>query len=411
MPGLRLVIYPSNRRVWIWRHRRPDGRSGKLTLGPLDYSPESNGEPVLGGPLSLAAARRLASEAARQRAAGGDPAAAKQAAKQNPVSKTVSFAQVLPDYLAHLTKHNRSAKEMSDVLGGFASPTVWGSKPLDAITSQDCHELIERCRCKGLPGRKVLKPVPCESRARFAYSLLQGFFSWAVRQRKLERSPMYGLEAPSAAPERDRVLDDAEMRTFWKACESLSPWHCAALRLLLLTGQRLREISELRFAEIVDGLLVLSCERTKNKRPHRLPLSSLAQEIVASLPRVNGCPLVFSFGRVPVDGWAKIKRRLDAAMAAQGWNGLPFVIHDLRRTAATGLARQGTPIHVTEKILNHASGSLSGVAAIYNRYDYAQEMREALERWAETVRQLVGQDFGFSPAHGTQTTSDPLQRR
>jgi integrase len=158
---------------------------------------------------------------------------------------------------------------------------------------------------------------------------------------------------------------------------------------LLLTGQRLREISELRWDEIVDGSLVLPPARTKNKRPHRLPLSGFAREIVSSLPRVEGCPYVFSMGRVPINGWAVTKQRLDAAMRAQGWNGPAFRIHDLRRTAATGLARQGVPIHVTEKILNHASGSLSGVAAIYNRYDYAQEMREALERWAETVRGIV----------------------
>jgi integrase len=121
-----------------------------------------------------------------------------------------------------------------------------------------------------------------------------------------------------------------------------------------------------------------------------VPLSSFAREVLASVPRLDGSPWVFSLSaRGPINGWGKAKRRLDAAMRSQGWNGPDFKLHDCRRTCATGLAKQGTPIHVTEKILNHASGALSGVAAIYNRYDYAQEMREALERWAETVRGIV----------------------
>jgi integrase len=408
---LRLVVYPSGRKVFILRYRRPtDGRAAKLTLGPFDGSGESSEAPVIGAPLTLAGARMLAATALRAKAHGRDPAAERRAAK-DVSGRPETFADVLPLYLAHIEKHNRCAKEMSDVLRGFA--TVWAARPLAEMDAQACHELVERCRLKGLPGRKVLKPQACESRARLAHALLQGFFSWAVRQRKLERSPIHGLEAPSTAPERDRVLDDAEMRAFWTACESLSPWHCAALRLLLLTGQRRQEISELRWDEfdVEFASIRLSPQRTKNKRAHSIPLSTFAREIINATPRVDGCPFVFSYGRVPICAWAEIKEKLDAAMRAQGWNGPAFRLHDLRRTCATGLAKQGTPIHVTEKILNHASGTLSGVAAIYNRYDYAQEMREALERWSETVRQLVGQDFGFSRAHGTQATSEPLQRR
>jgi integrase len=350
-------------------------------------SAETGEAPVIGAPLTLASARALAAEALRAKAHGRDPAAERKAQRVRGVATTSLFADVLPLYLAHISKTNRSAREMSDVLNGFA--TVWGSKPLDAISAQNCYDLIERCRLRGMPGRKLLKPGPCESRARLAHMLLQGLFSWAVRQRKLDRSPMHGLEPPGAAQARDRVLDDAEIRVFWNAAASLSPWHCGALRLLLITGQRRQEIAELRWDEIVDGCIVLSPARTKNKRRHSLPLSGFAQEIIASLPRVDGCAFVFSAGRVPIAGWTEIKAKLDAAMRAQGWNGPAFRLHDLRRTCATGLARQGTPIHVTEKILNHASGTLSGVAAIYNRYDYRVEMREALEQWAGTLRVLI----------------------
>jgi integrase len=388
---LKLVVYPSGRRVFILRYRRPDsGKSAKLTLGPyMEGSAETSEAPVIGQPLTLASARALAAEALRAKAHGRDPGAERQAAKAsngNPAAAT--FASTLPAYLEQLAKHNRSAKEMSDVLNGFLE--VLGSKPLVEIDADACHALIERCRLRGLPGRGVRKPQPCESRARLAHTLLQGFFSWCIRQRKLERSPMVGLEAPQAAAARDRVLDDAEIRAFWKASAYLSPWHCACLRLLLLTGQRLREISELRFAEIVDGSLVLSPERTKNKRPHRLPLSRLAQEILAVTPRVGACPFVFSTGRVPINGWTQTKERLDEVMATLGWNGPAFRIHDLRRTAASTLARLGVPLHVTEKILNHTSGSFAGIAGVYQRYSFQPEMAEAMEKLASFVRGIVG---------------------
>jgi integrase len=391
--GLRLVVYPTGRKTWIVRFRRPDGRPCKLTLGPFDLGAETSEAPVIGAPLTLASARTLACEAMRAKAHGRDPAAERQAAKASVSEKSETFTDTLPVYFAHIEKHNRSAKEMAATLRGFA--TVWRDKPLAEIDAQACHELVERCR-HGMPGQKVMKPGPKDSRACLAYTLLGGLFSWALRTRRIERSPMHGLERPQAATARDRVLDDAEIRTFWKACESLSPWHCAVLRLLLLTGARLREISELRSEEIGVRRFELGPQRTKNKRPHTIYLSSLAQEVMRDLlcgehqAPEGDADWVFSImGRAPIGGWTEVKAKLDAEMRAQGWNGPAFRIHDLRRTAATGLARQGTPIHVTEKILNHASGTLTGVAAVYNRYDYQAECREALERWSETVRGIV----------------------
>jgi integrase len=329
----------------------------------------------------------LAATALRAKAHGRDPAAERRAAKASQECST-SFADVLPAYLAHIKSHNRCAAEMQPPLHGFAN--LWAGRPLASISAQDCYDMVERCRAKGMPGRNSRKAGPSNSRARLGFALLQGFFSWAVRQRKLERSPLHGLEAPRAATARDRVLDDPEILVFWNACATLSPWYCGALQLLLLTGQRLREISELRFDEIVDSAILLGPQRTKNKRRHVIPLSTLAQEVLARVPRVEGSPFVFSSsGRVPIDGWSMVKRKLDAAMRAQGWNGPAFRIHDLRRTAASTLARLGVPLHVTEKILNHTSGSFAGIAGVYQRYSFQPEMAEALEKLAAFVRQLI----------------------
>jgi integrase len=193
------------------------------------------------------------------------------------------------------------------------------------------------------------------------------------------------------------VLTDSELAIFWQAAASLSPWHCAVLRLLLLTGQRLRDISELRFDEIRDdGSIHLGKARTKNKRRHVVPLSGLARSIIASTPRVE-TPSDFVFtcgnwGGRPSSGWSRIKRQLDDEMRALGWRGECWRIHDLRRTFTTGLARPEVAPHVCERVLNHKSGTIKGVAAIYNRYSYASEMRDAVERWSTEVAKITGEN-------------------
>jgi integrase len=380
---LRLVVYPSGRRTWIVRYRKPDdGKSVKLTLGPHDESGETSEAPVIGAPLTLAMARQLSATALRQKAQGIDPAADKAARKRAAEAPQARFVEVAHAYLEHVEKTNRTAKQTAVPLNGIA--TVWGGRPLAGITPQDCWEMLERSR-DGIPGIKLTRKGPRESRARLAYVTLSGLFSWAVTRRKIERSPMTGLAAPRPCAPRDRVLENNEIRALWH-CQSPSPWHAACLRLLLATGQRLREISQLRWSEIVDGSIVLGPERTKNKRRHTVPLSSLALEILTGVPRVEGSPFVFSMsGRVPIAGWSGVKERLDKASGVSGYR-----LHDIRRTVATNLAKQGTPIHVTEKILGHTSGTLGGLVAVYQRYSYETECREALERWAATVRQIVG---------------------
>jgi integrase len=137
--------------------------------------------------------------------------------------------------------------------------------------------------------------------------------------------------------------------------------------------------------------------RTKNRRAHVVPLAPAAQAIVAAAPRVEGCRFVFSTtGRTPVSGWSKVKRRLDAAMvvAARAERGPdatvpPWRLHDLRRTAVTGMAELGIAPHVIEMAVNHVSGHRGGVAGVYNKSELLPERRAALERWAAHVAGLV----------------------
>jgi integrase len=140
----------------------------------------------------------------------------------------------------------------------------------------------------------------------------------------------------------------------------------------------------------------LEAGRTKNSRGHDIPLSVAAQAVLGALPRVDGDPgLVFTTtGKTAISGYSNAKERLDEIVRTLAlMDGkpapAPWRFHDLRRTVATGLARLGQPVHVVEAILNHRSGTISGVAAIYNRHSYAEEKRQALEAWGQFVTTLA----------------------
>jgi integrase len=392
---LRLLVLPSGHKSFILRYRRPDGRTAKLTLGRFDPSAEMTGDAVIGAPMTLGAARQLAAECLREKARGDDPAGLVEKARVE-AAKAATLGEVLPDYLSDLAERNRSHAATARNLTGLVTP--WLTRPLSSITPDDCWTFVQRARTHGITGLEVRHKGPRESRARLAHSLLGGLFTWCVAKRKLKVSPMAGLEAPVAANARDRVLDDNEINIFWRATEALSVWHRSCLRLLLLTGARVREISELRRDEIKGDTLKLSGARTKNKKAHTIPLSAQAREVLGTMPHVLGCDYVFSMGRVPISNWHRVKGQLDAEMRRMGWNGEPWRVHDLRRTAATLLARLGTAIHVTEKLLNHTSGKLGGLVGVYQRYEYEPECREAVEKLGAEVSAILAKPSAVAPA-------------
>ncbi len=109
--------------------------------------------------------------------------------------------------------------------------------------------------------------------------------------------------------------------------------------------------------------------------------------MIEAVPQIDGCDLLFPSRNGtdrPVSGFGRAKQQLDTTSGVGDWR-----LHDLRRTAASGLARLQTPPHVIEAVLNHRGGTISGVAAVYNRYSYLEEKRQALEAWARHVQGLV----------------------
>jgi integrase len=400
-PGLHLVIQPSGAKSWALRFRRPDGRHTKLTLGPVDLSGAET-EPVMGAPLTLIAARRLATEVHQQRAKGQDVVADRR--RREAERETHKFGPAARRFIEqHARAKTRSwatsarllglsPASLEPVPGGLAER--WADKPIAAVTAHDVHNFVDEVRTRGVPGLSRRREKVSDSQARVSLARLSKFFAWAAGRRMVEKNPCAGLWRPDASPARDRVLTDAEVRWFWLACDSLGWPFGPLLKLLLLTGQRRDEVAGMTRAELfADGATwTLPGSRTKNKRAHIVPLSRAALDLIAGVPTIAGKPgFIFTTnGETHVSGWSKTKRRLDAKMAElAGETVPPWTIHDLRRTCAGGLQRLGVPLPVTERVLNHVSGSFGGIVGVYQRHEYAEEKREALTRWAERVEAIV----------------------
>jgi integrase len=301
---------------------------------------------------------------------------------------------VAEEFIAKYAKpRNRTANEVARMFELHLYPKL-GSVRIEAVARRDVLDLLDSVEEKtsGARANRVLANV-------------RRMFSWAVERSIIETSPAANVRAPGQERSRDRVLSDAEVRAFLAACHALGEPFGGLFKLLLLTGQRLDEVASMPWSELdlTGAVWNLPSERTKNKRASTVPLARQSVEILEGLMKRS--PLVFpaTYHRdrsrtepQPVSGFAVVKRRLDAMMLDElrrtapeatlpGWR-----LHDLRRTAASGMARNGAPVFVVEALLNHKSGTISGVAAVYNRFDYADEKQAAASAWANYLDGLAG---------------------
>ena len=183
---------------------------------------------------------------------------------------------------------------------------------------------------------------------------IKRLFNWAVEEDLIPASPAADIKPPSPKSERDRVLTDGELYRIWHACNQLGQPFGPLIQLLILTAQREGEVAAMRWSDLdLDkGVWTLTGEQTKAKRAHLIPLSYATVQVLRTVPRIADCDLVFPATRTgnarPVSGFSKVKVRLDKLCGVPDWT-----FHDLRRTAATGLAQLKIAPHVTEKIINH----------------------------------------------------------
>ena len=219
-------------------------------------------------------------------------------------------------------------------------------------------------------------------------------FGWCVERDLLEHSPADRVAAPGPNSSRERVLDEQELAAIWKAAGSIGHPYGHMIRLLILTGLRRQEVAGMEWNELdLDGKLwTIPAVRMKKSREQLVPLSDAALKVIAELQkvRIKDAKYVFTLnGKKPVNGFSAAKKELDEEIKkVAGWTIDNWTFHDIRRTLSTGLAEMGVNLQVAEKILAHESGSLAGVAGIYNRYTFLEERREALDRWATHVMAL-----------------------
>jgi len=260
------------------------------------------------------------------------------------------------------------------------------------------HEQVADVRTDMI-SRIVDRLLKTPAEARHAFAAVRQFFNWAVRRGYVDRSPCDRLRPPGRAIARDRVLASDEIVQILQHARSEVSTFNAIVQLLLLTGQRRNEISslELSWVDFEDRTITLPARITKNKRSHTFPFGSLSEVLLKSAAtnlalraETAGAkkPSEILFparGRdTPFAGWSKAKPDFDKGCSLAHWT-----LHDLRRTCATNLAALGTPVHVTEKLLNHISGTTGGIVSVYQRHSYLDEMRLAIDAWEMRLNSLV----------------------
>ena len=389
--------------------RRPSGKIGKMRLGRYSTHRENEDAPVIGAPQTLASARELAARVHRERKLNIDVIAAHKTRKvrqQTGQREAGSFASVTHNYmLHHAIAETRNWFETGRMLGAnYDSDGTfelrkggllarWGERPFGEIDAADIEAAIDEARYHGVPGIGQRNKKASEARARSLHTALSSLFRWAKKKKLVAANPCIGLERPDPAKVRDRVLDKDELVAFWKACDKISQPFGTVYKLLLLTAARRDEVAGMKWSELHDDTWYLPKERTKNNRPHVVPMAPAVQALLAGVKRNNNpADLVFtSTGVTPISGWGRSKKSLDKAIASvrKGKAMAPFRIHDLRRTAITGMNELGVPPHVVEKVVNHVSGHLAGVAGVYNKSELLAERKAALQRWANHVAALV----------------------
>jgi integrase len=358
-PGLALRVSYGGARTWVYFFRL-HGKQKRMTLGRFPS-------------MSLAAAREAWRDARTTVDKGESPQHQRPAAAN-------SFAAVADEWLQRDQARNRTYADIKRLIERCAKP-VWQGRHITTIGRRDINDLIDSVADRG-----------AVMMARRLHAHLHRLFRWAVGRGILETNPMAHLPKPGSENPRDRVLTDAELAQVFKNVTKLSPPHGALFQLLILTGARRGEITSLRWSEIADARsdlpqIELPGSRTKNGKPHTIPLSPAALAILKGLPRIGDSDFVFTLtGRHPVTALAhKRKRELDRLTKIPAWR-----VHDLRRTVATGLQRLGINLQVIEAVLGHVGGSRSGIVGVYQRHSFDAEKRTALEAWAREVERVVG---------------------
>jgi integrase len=353
-PGFGLRVSAGGRKAWIAMYRHGNLKR-RLTLGTYPT-------------LSLAEAREKAGRAHHAvQYDGTDPATAKKTARE-----AETFAELAAEYIErHAKRMKRSWRKDVLILEKDVLPRFGKRKATD-ITRRDIIALLDDIVARGAP-----------IQANRTLEIVRKLFNWAVGRDVLGANPCYRIPKPSNENRSDRVLTEEEIRAVWAALGAEAPLTAATFKLRLLTAQRGAEVLAMRWDQISNGWWTIPAEVAKNALAHRVPLSQQAMTLLEKMrPLGEGSEWIFPGARG--DGHRVAIHK--AHNRIRNRSGVPFVPHDLRRTAASHMTSMGINRLVVSKVLNHAE---TGVTSVYDRSSYDREKRAALDAWARRVEEIV----------------------
>lgn len=293
--------------------------------------------------------------------------------------KRISFEDARAVYLSACEQKNkpRTVSDYKRMLHRYG----FGRTQLHDITVGDIARKLDR-----------LKHVPSEQH--HLYVCYRAFFRWAFRRNFLDQSPVERLHIPTRNRSRDRVLSVGELKAIYTTAVSDRGSYGHIIALLILTGARRGEIAALQWDWInaEDRTIRFPSTVTKNSRAHVIPYGPMTAQILDATPKFDQSPYLFPASRSHVgghtttcfNGWGKAKADFDRRCGVSNWT-----LHDLRRTFASTLAAAGVSLPTIEKMLNHVSGSFGGIVAVYQRYDWMREMRDAVRAYEDYLRDLL----------------------
>jgi integrase len=358
VPGFGVKVTPKGRKVFMVMYRLAGAgsRLRKYTIGPY-------------GRITLPMARAQAQKIFAARLDGRDPAEEKKQSRRRLVIDRID--DLVERFIQEHISRVGTSKRLTNLLRRDVIP-FWGAKSIHEIKKRDVSDLVSLIAQRNAhASHRLLKT-------------LKTFFRWCLGRAVIDFSPAEGLSTGYREISRDRVLTDQELAAVILGGRLMPYPYGGIVELLALTGQRREEVTQLRRDELDEKARTWSIpgSRTKNKKAHIVHLSEPAWRVIERSPGVD---LIFGTSRGKrFQAFAKGKRALDKRCGITGWR-----LHDLRRTIVSGMARLGVPPHVADKILNHQAGTISGVAAVYQRHDFLLERKEALDRWGAHVEQII----------------------
>jgi integrase len=381
-PALAVRVTDRGTRTFVVMRRRPGHKNpDRVKLGTY---PD----------MSLKEAREKADEARKDLKRGVHPKEREEQRLREAARKRKdTFSSVAEEFLRRHVSKLRTAREVEVALRRDLVKR-WAARPITDITRGDVVEMLEEIMDRGDGKRRGQVSYA----AHHALSYARKLFNWAIARE------MYGLEASpcdrisakdliGAKAKRKRVLSDDELRVVWRAATGLGYPLGPFVRLLIVTGQRLRECSDTCWSEFNLGdapLWTIGAARMKGDAAHEIPIAPLAVELLQGLPKFRGGPYVFTStaGKKPVNGFSKMKARLDRAIAeANGGEPIDgFTFHDIRRTMRTRLSALPIPDEVRELMIAHAR---PGLHQVYDLHRFHDEKRRGFELWARRLIEIV----------------------